>query len=76
MKFSSEASSKPNAFFTICHGLEQRNPDGRFSEDECIKTMLEQYNDFFPTVEHAETFFFNMYNSGKVGKTAGRYKLD
>lgn len=75
IKFSSEVKDWKSAFFSVCGGLEQKNTDGRFSEDECIKTMVSQCPEFFANVESASVKFQNMHLNQKVDKIAGRYKL-
>lgn len=76
MKMHSEVKGKDQAFFSVCQLLEQRNTDGRFTEDECIKLMTSQYPEFFKSIEHAEVTFQKMHSGQKINKIAGRYKLE
>lgn len=73
MRFESDIKGQDAAFISTCQGLQKRNSDGRFSEDECIKSMHQQFPDEFQTIEKAAVYFAK--HDGKLDKIAGRYKL-
>jgi replicative DNA helicase Mcm len=73
MKMSSDSKDGRSAFFAVCNGLQRRNVDGRFSEDECIKAMHLQYPEYFNNIEQASRMFGKMTDC--LDKLAGRYKL-
>lgn len=73
MKMVSDAKGWKDSFYAVCAYLQNQNPDGRFSEDECINTMLVQYPEFFKNVQMAEKRFIEMASS--LDKVGGRLKL-
>jgi len=76
LKPASDVKGRDQAFKVVCRGLEQQNPDGRFSEDECIKALHTQYNEYFFNMDKAAVEFGKAYNAGILGKLNGRYKLE
>jgi replicative DNA helicase Mcm len=73
MKMTSDAKNWQQSFIATCQYLEQKNPDGRFSEDECINHLVIQYPEYFRTI-HAAGDRFTMMVS-KMDKIGGRFKL-
>lgn len=71
-----DVKGMPEAFKFVCRDLEQKNPDGRFSEDECIKELYKQYPEYFNTIDKANVEFQKAHVNGKIGKENGRYKLN
>lgn len=70
----SEVSTKDAALRAVCRDLEQKNEDGRFNEEEAIKSMYTQYPNYFDSIDYAAVFFAKANHM--MTKVNGRFKLD
>lgn len=67
-------TSKKAAFERGLQRISAESEDRRFEEADAIKRICEFYPQYF-TPETAQKLFDEYYNKGKLGKQAGRYRL-